>query len=78
MAYVVKGLEYMGRPVKNRKIKAGKGPEAKRFVTLSESNTLPTKDEMIALARKNPRVKSVWCMKMEGNKWSKAIPTVKL
>jgi len=76
MTYYIKGLEYLGRNVKIRGEE--KNVEAKRFVTLGKSDSMPSRDEVIAAAKKNPKVKKVWVMKMEGNKWSKALDTINL
>jgi len=74
--YYIKGLEYLGRNVKIRG--ETKKVEAKRFVTLGKSNTAPSRDQVISAAKKNPKVKKVWVMKMDGNKWSKAMNTISL
>ncbi|RMF91285.1 MAG: hypothetical protein D6733_01595 [Methanobacteriota archaeon] len=76
MTYYIKGLEYLGRNVKIRG--ETKNVEAKRFVTLGKSDSMPSRDDVIAAAKKNPKVKKVWVMKMEGNKWSKAMDTINL
>ncbi len=76
MTYYIKGLEYLGRKVKIRG--EVKDVEAKRFVTLGKSNNMPSKDEVLKAARSNPKVKKVWVMKMEGNKWSKAMDTIRV
>ncbi len=73
--YYVNGLEYLGRPVKI-KGKEMKGVEAKRFVTLKKSDSQPSKDDVMNLAKSNPKVKKVWVMQMEGNKWKKVMDTV--
>ncbi len=70
--YYVNGLEYLGRDVKI-KGKEMKGVEAKRFVTLKKVDTMPTQDEVINLAKSNPKVKKVWVMEMQGNKWRKVM-----
>lgn len=70
MAYYIKGLEYLGRNVTIRGKK--KAVEAKRFVTLGKSNSKPSRDDVLAAAKKNSKVKKVWVMQMEGNKWKKA------
>ncbi|MEE8401850.1 MAG: hypothetical protein V3R86_06825 [Candidatus Hydrothermarchaeaceae archaeon] len=73
--YYVNGLEYLGRPVKI-KGKEMKGVEAKRFVTLKKADSQPSKDEVLSLAKSNPKVKKVWVMEMEGNKWKKVMDTI--
>lgn len=75
MTFFVNGLEYLGRDVKI-KGKTMKGVEAKRFVTLKKSNTMPSKDEVLSLAKAKAKVKKVWVMKMEGNKWKKVMNTI--
>lgn len=71
--YYIKGLEYLGRPVK---IKGKDGAtEAKRFVTLGTPEKLPTEAEVRAAAAKNPLVKKAWVMQMEKNKWKKVLGT---
>jgi hypothetical protein len=75
--YYVNGLEYLGRDVKI-KGKAMKGVEAKRFVTLKKTDTKPSRDEVISLAKSNPKVKKAWVMRMEGNKWRKVMDVVDL
>ena len=77
MVYYVKGLEHLGRDVVVRG-KVRKGTEAKRFVTLAKTSTEPKKDEVVALAKKNPKIKRVWVMQIEGNKWSKVGGTIDL
>ncbi len=72
MTFYVNGLEYLGRDVKI-KGKSMKGVEAKRFVTLKKTDSKPSKDEVLKLARTNPRIKKVWVMEMQGNKWKKAV-----
>jgi hypothetical protein len=52
--YYVNALEYLGRPVK---VRGREGPEAKRFVTLMKSANMPSREEVVALAKSNPRVK---------------------
>ena len=75
--YYVNGLEYLGRDVKV-KGKVMKGVEAKRFVTLKKMDSKPSKDEAIELAKSNPKVKKVWVMQIEGNKWKKVMDTIDL
>lgn len=76
MPYYIKGLEYLGR---NVKIRGQEKPvEAKRFVTLGVSDKMPSRDEVIAAAKKNPKVKKVWVMQMEGNKWKKVMDVINL
>ncbi len=67
--YQVKGLEYLGTKLKS-------GAEAKRFVTLKKSDSMPSRDEVVNLGKSNPKVKKVWVMRMEGNKWSKAMDVI--
>jgi hypothetical protein len=52
--------------------------EAKRFVTLKKTPTMPSRDEVVSLAKANPKVKKVWVMEMEGNKWRKAMDVIDL
>lgn len=75
--YYVNGLEYLGREVKVRG-RTMKGVEAKRFVTLKKTDTMPTRDEVVSLAKSNPKVKKVWVMEINGNKWRKAIDVIDL
>jgi hypothetical protein len=77
MAYYIKGLEYLGRDV-NIKGRTMEGVEAKRFVNLKTTDSMPSRDEAIAAAKANPRVKKVWIMEMQGNKWRKAMDTIDL
>ncbi len=72
MTFYVNGLEYLGKPVKI-KGKTMQGVEQKRFVTLKKTESKPSKDDVMKLAKSNPRVKKVWVMEMQGNKWKKAI-----
>ncbi len=67
--YQVKGLEYLGTKLKS-------GAEAKRFVTLKTSDSCPSKDDVVALAKSNSKVRKVWVMQMNGNKWKKAMDTI--
>ncbi|MFQ5800601.1 MAG: hypothetical protein ACE5HH_02625 [Candidatus Hydrothermarchaeales archaeon] len=71
MPYYIKGLEYLGKNVK-------KPAEAKRVVTLGKSDSLPSRDEVLKKAAFMKRVKKVWVMRLEGNKWSKALDTINL
>jgi hypothetical protein len=73
--YYVNALEYLGRPVR---VRGREGPEAKRFVTLKKTETMPSRDEVIELAKSNPKVKKVWVMEMEGNKWRKVMDVINL
>jgi hypothetical protein len=73
--YYVNGLEYLGRDVNIRGKTMG-GVEAKKFVTLKKTEDLPTKEEVIELAKANPRVKKVWVMEIKGNKWKKVLDTI--
>jgi hypothetical protein len=70
--FYVNGLEYLGRDVKI-KGKTMSGVEAKRFVTLKKASSMPSREDVIAAAKANPRVKKVWVMEMNGNKWRKAL-----
>ena len=74
--FYIKGLEYLGRNVKIRGEE--KQVEAKRFVTLGKSNSMPSKDDVMNAAKDNPMVRKAWVMKMEGNRWSKAMDTINL
>jgi hypothetical protein len=73
--FYVNGLEYLGRDV-NIKGKTMSGVEAKRFVTLKKASSMPSRDEVIAAAKANSRVRKVWVMEMNGNKWRKAMDVV--
>lgn len=75
--FYVNGLEYLGRDVKI-KGKTMEGVEAKRFVTLKRTDSMPSRDEVISLAEANPKVKKVWVMEMNGNKWRKAMDVIDL
>ncbi len=77
MTYYVNGLEYLGREVKI-KGKTMKGVEAKRFVTLKKTDSMPSRDDVINLGKSKGGVKKVWVMQMEGNKWKKAMDVVDL
>ncbi len=77
MTYYVNALEYLGREVKI-KGKTMKGVEAKRFVTLKKSDSMPSRDEVTSLAKSNSKVKKVWVMEMQGNKWKKVMGVVDL
>ncbi len=72
--YYIKGLEYLGRNVTIRGEK--KDVEAKRFVTLGKSNSMPSRDEVVSAAKKNPKVKKAWVMEIQGNKWRKAMDVI--
>jgi len=52
------------------------GVEAKRFVILDKTDTLPPKDKVIELGKSNPKVKKVWVMEIKGNKWKKVLDTI--
>lgn len=69
--YHVKGLEYLGRKLKS-------GVEAKRFVTLKKTGSMPSRDEVVSLAKSNPPVRKVWVMELNGNKWRKAMDVIDL
>lgn len=73
--FYVNGLEYLGRDVKI-KGRTMRGVEAKRFVTLKKTSSKPSRDEVLAAARARPRVKKVWVMEMNGNKWRKAMDVI--
>jgi hypothetical protein len=73
--YYVNGLEYLGRPVR---VRGREGPEAKRFVTLKKTDVMPSRDEVIELAKSNPRVKKVWVMEIDGNRWRKVMDVINL
>ncbi len=74
--YYIKGLEYLGR---NVTIRGEQKPvEAKRFVTLGKRDSMPSRDDVISAAKAKSGVKKAWVMKMEGNKWSKAMDTISL
>jgi len=75
--FYVNGLEYLGRDVKIQG-KTMKGVEAKRFVTLKKTNTKPTRDEVLSLAKARKGVKKVWVMEMTGNKWKKVMNVINL
>ena len=75
--FYVNGLEYLGRDV-TIKGRTMEGVEAKRFVTLKKTDIMPSRDEVIELARQNPRVRKVWVMEMNGNKWRKAMDVVEV
>lgn len=77
MTFYVNGLEYLGRDVKI-KGKTMKGVEAKRFVTLKKSDKMPSRDEVLSLAKANSKVGRVWVMQMQGNKWKKVMSTINL
>lgn len=76
MAYYIKGLEYLGRNVTIRGEE--KEVEAKKFVTLGKTESMPSREEVMAAAKGNPKVRKVWVMKMEGNRWKKAMDTINL
>lgn len=72
--FVIKGLEYLGRNVVVRGKE--KNLEAKKFVTLAETDKEPTKDDVIKAASENSKVKRAWVMEMNGNKWKKIGDTI--
>ncbi len=74
MTYYIKGLEYLGRNVTIRGEE--KNVEAKKFVTLGTSDSMPSRDDVVNAAKANSNVKKVWVMQMNGNKWSKAMDTI--
>ncbi len=74
MTYYIKGLEYLGRNVTIRGEE--KNVEAKKFVTLGTSDSMPSRDDVVNAAKENSNVKKVWVMQMDGNKWSKAMDTI--
>ena len=73
--YYVNGLEYLDRNV-NIRGKEMKGVEAKRFVTLKKTDSLPSKDDVIAMAKEKPGIRKVWVMQITGNKWKKVLDTL--
>ena len=75
--FYVNGLEYLGRDV-NIKGNTMSGVEAKRFVTLCKAPSMPSRDEAISAAKANPRVRKVWVMEMNGNKWHKVMGVVNI
>ncbi|MEE8167261.1 MAG: hypothetical protein V3T58_00110 [Candidatus Hydrothermarchaeales archaeon] len=70
-------MEYLGRDVRIRGW-FRKGVEAKRFVTLKKTPSMPTREEVVSLAKKNPKVSKVWVMELDGNKWRKAMDVIKV
>ncbi len=54
------------------------GVEAKRFVTLKKTSSMPSRDEVITAAKANSKVKKVWVMEMNGNKWHKVMGVVNI
>lgn len=80
--YYVNGLEYLGRNVKIRK-REMPGVEAKRFVTVKKTPNMPTRQQVIQWAREhnpkgNAKLKKVWVMQIEGNKWKKVMDVINL
>jgi len=39
---------------------------------------MPSKDEVMELAKANPKVRKVWVMEMKGNRWRKVMDTIDL
>lgn len=75
--YWINAVEYYDRTVGGRL----KGPwtksQMKKFVNgIAKLDKMPTREEVIAIARKNPRIKKVWVMKIEGNKWRKVMDVI--
>jgi hypothetical protein len=75
--FYVNGLEYLGRDV-TIKGRTMEGVEAKRFVTLKKTDIMPSRGEVIELAKQNPRIRKVWVMEMNGNKWRKAMDVIEV
>lgn len=80
--YYVNGLEYLGRDVKIRG-RVMKGVEAKRFVTIKKTDKMPTREEVIQWAKEwkpkgGAKLKKVWVMQIEGNKWKKVMDVINL
>ncbi len=77
--YYINGLEYLGR---NVRIRGKEMPvEAKRFVTLKKTEKMPSKEEVIEAAKNfkgEGKIKKVWVMEMNGNKWRKVMDVINL
>jgi hypothetical protein len=70
-SYYIKGLEYLGKNIKR--------PIAfKRVVTIGKSDSLPSKGEVLEKAALFTRVKKVWVMKLDGNRWYKVMDSINL
>ena len=55
--------------------------EAKKFVTLKTTDEMPSKEEVLEAAKSysgEGKLKKVWVMEMNGNKWRKAMDVINL
>ncbi len=80
--YYINGLEYLGRNVKIRG-REMQGVEAKRFVTIKKTDKMPNREDVSKWAeewksQKNSKLKRVWVMQIEGNKWKKVMDVISL
>jgi len=77
--FKINGLVYLGRKVV---IRGKEGAvEAKKFVTLKTTDEMPSKEEVLEAAKSysgEGKLKKVWVMEMNGNKWRKAMDVINL
>ncbi len=84
--YYIKGLEYLGKNVIIRGEK--KDVEAKRFVTIKKTDTMPTEKDVKEACSKyedeqrmsgsRADLKKAWVMEIKGNKWKKVMNVIEL
>ncbi len=80
--YYVNGQEYLGRNVKIRG-HAVPGVEAKRLITMKKTDEMPTREDVLKWAEewkshKNSKLKKVWVMQIEGNRWKKVMDVIEI
>ena len=84
--YYIKGLEYLGKKVVIRGKE--KDVEAKRFVTVKKTDTMPTEKDVRDVCSKyedeqrmsgsRADLKKAWVMEINGNKWRKVVDVINL
>ena len=80
--YYINGQEYLGRNVKIRSHEVS-GVEAKRFVTIKKTDKMPIRKDVLKWAeewksQKNSKLKKVWVMQIEGNRWKKVMDVIEI
>ncbi|GCC10616.1 hypothetical protein IPdc08_00649 [archaeon] len=80
--YYINGQEYLGINVKIRGC-AVPGVEAKRFVIIKKTDKMPIREDVLKWAeewksQKKSKLKKVWVMQIEGNRWKKVMDVIEI
>ena len=80
--YYIKGQEYLGRNVKIRGCVVP-GVEAKRLITIKKTDKIPTREDVLKWAeewksQQNSKLRKVWVMQIEGNRWKKVMDVIEI